>query len=347
MTLRRLGRTDLSVPALCLGTMTWGRQNTEAEGFAQMDMALDHGLFFWDTAEMYAAPPSPEGYGRTEEIIGNWFARTGRRNDVLLASKVIGNADGGFAYVRGGGARADRANIEAAVEASLRRLRTDHIDLYQLHWPDRNADRFGRTITNPATGPDEVPIEETLAVFADLVQAGKVRHVGISNETAWGTMRYVAAADRLGLPRIASIQNPYNLLNRSFEMGLSEVALREDVSLLAYSPLAAGTLTGKYLDGAIPAGTRRAIDNRRSRYDTARGDTATRDYLAIARAHGLDPAAMAIAYVVSRPFVTSTIIGATSLDQLRIAIDGGAMTLPPEVLTALEAVHAANPNPCL
>lgn len=346
MTLRRLGRTDLQVPALCLGTMTWGRQNTPEEAFAQMDMALDHGLFFWDTAEMYSAPPIAATHGRTEEIIGEWFARTGRRNDVLLASKVIGNGDG-YDYIRGGKARADRHNIEQAVEDSLKRLRTDHIDLYQLHWPDRKSDRFGRQVHYPAATADEVPIEETLSVFADLIRAGKVRHVGVSNETPWGTMRYVMAADRLGLPRIASIQNPYNLLNRSFEMGLSEVSVREEVSMLAYSPLAAGTLAGKYLDGAIPAGTRRAIDHRKSRYDHPRGEAATRDYLAIAHAHGLDPAAMAIAFVATRPFVTSTIIGATSLDHLRVAIDAGTLTLPPEVLTALDEVHAGNPNPCL
>ncbi|MFV3129243.1 aldo/keto reductase [Niveispirillum sp. KHB5.9] len=346
MTLRRLGRTDLSVPSLCLGTMTWGRQNSPEEAFAQMDMALDHGLFFWDTAEMYSAPPTPATYGRTEEIIGDWFARTGRRNEVLLASKVVGDGSG-MDYLRGGKARADAKNIAAAVDASLRRLRTDHIDLYQLHWPDRQADRFGRAVANPSAQPGEVAIEETLAAFADLIKAGKVRHVGVSNETPWGTMRYVAAADHLGLPRIASIQNPYSLLNRSFEMGLSEVALREDVSMLAYSPLAAGTLTGKYLDGAMPANARRAFDHRKSRYDLPRGDAATRDYLAVAAAHGLDPAAMAIAFVVSRPFVTSTIIGATTMDHLRIAIEAGALTLSDAVLADLDAVHAANPNPCL
>jgi aryl-alcohol dehydrogenase-like predicted oxidoreductase len=345
MTLRRLGRTDLMVPTLCLGTMTWGRQNTAEEGFAQMDMALDHGLFFWDTAEMYSAPPTPATYGRTEEIIGEWFTRTGRRNEVLLASKVVGDGSG-MDYLRGGNARADRANIVAAVEASLKRLRTDHIDLYQLHWPDRQADRFGRTVAHPAAQPGEVPIEETLSVFADLIKVGKVRHVGVSNETPWGTMRYVAAADHLGLPRIASIQNPYSLLNRTFEMGLSEVALREDVSMLAYSPLAAGTLTGKYLDGALPAGSRRAVDHRVSRYAQPRGDAATREYLSIAQAYGLDPAAMAIAFVVSRSFVTSTIIGATTMEHLKVAIDAGTLTLSGDVLAALDGVHAANPNPC-
>lgn len=343
----RLGRTGLIVPALCLGTMTWGRQNTEAEGFAQMDMALDHGLSFWDTAEMYAAPPTPESFGRTESIIGNWFASTGRRSEIFLASKVIGNADGGFAHVRGGGARANRAHIVAAVEASLHRLRTDHIDLYQLHWPDRKSDRFGRQVANPAAEADEVPIEETQSVFADLIKAGKIGHVGVSNETPWGVMRYLMAAETLGLPRIASIQNPYSLLNRSFEMGLAEMCLREDVAMLAYSPLGAGSLTGKYLRGAVPAGSRRAVDHRVSRYDTPRADAAVEAYLAIAAAHGLNPAAMAIAYVVSRPFVASTIIGATSTDQLRIAIDAASLTLSAEVLAALDAVHQGNPNPCL
>lgn len=345
MTLRRLGRTDLMVPALCLGTMTWGRQNTPEEGFAQMDVALDHGLFFWDTAEMYSAPPTPATYGRTEEIIGDWFARTGRRNEVLLASKVVGEAMG-MDYIRGGTSRPDRKNIVEAVEASLRRLRTDHIDLYQLHWPDRQTDRFGRIVTHPATQPGEIPIEETLSVFADLIQAGKIRHLGVSNETPWGVMRYTAAADHLGLPRIVSIQNPYSLLNRTFEMGLSEVSLREDVSMLAYSPLGGGTLAGKYLDGAMPAGSRRAIDHRKSRYDLPRGEAATRDYVAIAHDNGLDPAAMAIAFVVSRSFVTSTIIGATTMGHLKVAIAAGSLTLPAEVLAALDAVHAVNPNPC-
>lgn len=344
---RRLGRTDLSVPVICLGTMTWGNQNSEAEGHAQMDLALDHGLTFWDTAEMYAAPPAAETYGRTEEIIGAWFARNGRRQDIVLASKVIGNADGGFPYVRGGGARADRANILAAVEASLKRLGTDYIDLYQLHWPDRTADRFGRTIANPVAATDEVAIEETLGVFDDLVRQGKIRHVGISNETAWGTMRYVLAAEKMGLTRIVSIQNPYSLLNRSFEMGLAEVAVREDVGLLAYSPLAAGTLTGKYLDGAMPAGSRRAIDGRKSRYDKPGADPAVKAYLDIARRHGLDPAQMAIAFTIARPFTTSSIIGATSLEQLSIAIGAADLVLSDDVMVELDAVHAANPNPCL
>jgi len=343
---RKLGRTDLMVPSICLGTMTWGRQNSEADGFAQMDLALDHGLTFWDTAEMYAAPPTPETYGRTEEIIGNWFSRTGRRKDVVLASKVIGNADGGFPYVRLGRARADRANINAALDASLKRLRTDYLDLYQLHWPDRKAERFGRTVEHPVADPDEVPIEETLAALSDLVRQGKVRHIGLSNETPWGLMRFIMATERLGLERVVSIQNPYSLLNRSFESGLAEVAVREDVGLLAYSPLAGGTLTGKYLNGAVPPGSRRSIDNRRSRYDNPRGDAATHAYLEIARRHALDPAQMAIAFTLSKRFVTSSIIGATSIDQLRIAIGAGDITLSAEVLAELDQVQAANPNPC-
>jgi len=342
---RRLGRTDVMVPSVCLGTMTWGGRNSEAEGFAQMDLAMDRGVTFWDTAEMYAVPPSAERYGRTEEIIGNWFARTGRRAEVFLATKVIGHTPGGFGWVRGGNARLDRANITAAVEASLKRLRTDHIDLYQTHWPDRAAPRFGRTAVS-APDPDETPIEETLSVLADLVKAGKIRFVGLSNETPWGTMAHLAAAERAGLPRIVSIQNPYNLLNRGFEDGLAEVAMREDVGLLAYSPLAAGTLTGKYLGGAMPEGSRRALDPRRSRYDNPRGEAATLAYVEIARRHGLDPAQMALAYVHSRGFVTSTIIGATSLEQLRTDLDAFDLTLTPEVLAAIEAVHAANPNPC-
>jgi len=342
---RRLGRTDIHLPAICLGTMTWGGQNTEPEGFAQMDLALDRGVTFWDTAEMYAVPPTADTYGRTETIIGNWFASRGRRDEVFLATKAIGQSPGGFGWVRGGTARLDRANLVRAVEDSLRRLRTDRIDLYQLHWPDRRADRFGRRADDMPEAA-ETPIAETLHALADLVTAGKIRHVGVSNETPWGVMTYLREAERLNLPRIVSIQNPYNLLNRTFEDGLAEIALREDVGLLAYSPLGGGTLTGKYLGGRLPAGSRRAIDPRKSRYDTPRAEAATAAYLDIARRHGLDPAQMALAWVHRQPFVTATIIGATSLDQLRTDLDAFDLVLPPEVLEAIDRVHAMNPNPC-
>ncbi|WP_044560581.1 aldo/keto reductase [Azospirillum sp. B4] len=344
MEYRRLGRTDITVSAICLGTMTWGRQNTEAEGHAQMDHAFDRGITFFDTAEMYAIPPAADTYGRTEEIIGTWFARTGRRDRVFLASKVIGPTPA--PWVRGGEHRLDRANIVAAVDASLRRLRTDYIDLYQVHWPQRPLPLFGRPVP-PDFGTDGgVSIEETLAVLGDLVTAGKIRHVGVSNETAWGVMAYLRAAERQGLPRIASIQNVYNLLSRAFDGDLAEVALREQVGLLAYSPLGAGTLSGKYLNGAMPAGTRRAIDDRGSRYDRPGADAATQAYLDIARRHGLEPTQMAIAYVHCQPFVTSTIIGATSMANLESNIAAFDVKLSDDVVAEIEAVHRANPTPC-
>lgn len=341
---RRLGRTDLHVTAFCLGTMTWGGQNTQAEGHAQMDYALDRGIDFFDTAEMYAVPPSAETYGRTEEIIGTWFQSRKNRDRIVLASKILG--PGAQAHVRDGKQRLDRKNIVRAVEDSLKRLKTDYIDLYQTHWPDRNVNSFGKLDYRHDDGEAMTPPEETLAALADLVRDGKIRHVGLSNDTPWGMMSFLRLAESAGLPRIVSIQNPYSLLNRSFEIGLAECAVREDCGLLAYSPLAGGTLSGKYLDGAMPAGSRRATDPRRSRYDNPRGDDATRRYVDLARSRGLDPAQMALAFVRDRPFVTSTIIGATTMEQLKADIDAWDLTLPPEVVEGIEAIHGGNPNPC-
>jgi aryl-alcohol dehydrogenase-like predicted oxidoreductase len=347
---RPLGRSGISVPSLCLGTMTWGEQNTRDEGHAQIRLALDHGLTFWDTAEMYAVPPRPETYGRTEEIIGDWFATHGGRDQVVLASKIMGRANGGFHWIRGGQSRLDAVNLTLAVEASLRRLQTDYIDLYQIHWPARPLALFGKPAPAcyPAVSPDgeNVAIGETLLALDGLVRAGKIRMIGVSNETAWGCMQWLWQAERQGLSRIVSIQNAYSLLNRSFETDLAEVALQEDVGLLAYSPLAAGTLTGKYLDGARPAGCRRTIDPRPSRYDRPGADTAVRSYHAVARQHGLDPVQMAVAFVTSRPFVTAAIIGATRLADLAHSIDAADLTLSAEVIAELEAVHHRNPNPC-
>ncbi|HYE51784.1 MAG TPA: aldo/keto reductase [Azospirillaceae bacterium] len=341
---RRLGRTDLTVSAVCLGTMTFGKQNTEAEGHAQMDLALERGINFLDTAEMYAVPPSAETYGRTEEIIGSWMAGRRNRDKVILATKIMGRPNGGFGWVRGGRNRLDRHNIIPAVEDSLRRLKTDYIDLYQIHWPDRPVAAFGRP--SPAGDDPGVPIPETLAVLADLVNQGKIRHIGVSNETAWGVMSWLAAAEMVGLPRIVSIQNAYNLLNRTFEDALAEVALQEQVGLLAYSPMAGGTLSGKYLGGVVPAGSRRAIDPRPSRYDRPRGTAATAAYVDIARRHGLDPAQMALAWVHRRPFVTATIVGATSASLLARDLDAFDLVLSDEVLAEIEQVHRANPSPC-
>lgn len=345
MELRPLGTTGLTVPSICLGTMTWGRQNTEAEGHAQMDLAVDRGVTFFDTAEMYAVPPTAETYGRTEEIIGTWFKARGNRDRIVLATKMIGPGSR-FPYVRGGTSRLDAASVAAAVDGSLRRLQTDYIDLYQTHWPNRHVNIFGTRGFSPDPDEDLVDPAETLAALEEQVKAGKIRHVGVSNETPWGVMRHLGAHADRGLPRIHSIQNAYNLLNREFEDGLAEIAIRERVGLLAYSPLAGGTLTGKYLGGAIPPGSRRSIDGRGSRYDKPNAEAATRRYLAIAKEHGLDPVQMAIAFVAGRPFVTSAIIGATGIAQLETNLGAHDLTLPDEVLAAIEAVQADIPNPC-
>lgn len=343
---RRLGRTDVYVSAVCLGTMTWGTQNTEAEGHAQMDAARDQGINFIDTAEMYSVPPTAESYGRTETIIGTWLRRRGGRDRIILASKVAGRTKT-MTWVRNGQARLDAANIEAAVEASLRRLQTDYIDLYQLHWPDRVANYFGKLGYEPDPGDDGgTPIDETLQALDRLVRSGKIRWIGLSNETPWGTMVFLRLADQMGWPRAVSIQNPYNLLNRTFEVGLAEIAIREACGLLAYSPLAGGTLSGKYLGGVVPPGSRRSIDFRGSRYTKVNAEEATQAYVDLARRHGLDPAQMAIAYVLRQPFVTSAIIGATSMEQLRADIGSHEVTLSPEVVEGLEAIHRRFPNPC-
>lgn len=344
MNQRPLGMTDLRVSELCLGTMTFGEQNTEAEAFAQLDRALDAGINFIDTAEIYPVPPKAETQGATERFIGNWLAERGGRERLIIASKVAGPGDW-IDYLRMPGRRLDRTNIEAALDASLKRLQTDYIDLYQLHWPDRETNYFGKLgYSHPETDVS-VPLLETLQVLDDLVKAGKVRHVGLSNETPWGTLRMLALAETHGLPRMVSIQNPYSLLNRSFEVGLAEVALREHCGLLAYSPLAFGMLSGKYLNGARPAGARLTLFSRFDRYSNLEAEQATADYCAIAQRHGLDPAQMALAFVTSRPFVTSNIIGATTLEQLESNLASTSLTLSDEVLQAIEAVHTRQPNP--
>ncbi|MDW3206015.1 MAG: NADP(H)-dependent aldo-keto reductase [Alphaproteobacteria bacterium] len=347
MRYNKLGHTDIDVSVICLGTMTWGEQNTEAEGHAQMDYALDRGVNFWDTAELYAIPPRAETYGRTEEIIGTWFEKTGRRSDVILASKVAGRA-GRLPYMRphlhGGETRLDRQSILEACDASLKRLKTDYIDLYQLHWPERETTSFDSVTYSHNPEQDGFPIEESLRALEELVQAGKVRYVGVSNESAWGVMEFLRLAETAGLPRIVSIQNPYNLLKREYEYGLAEVSCRTGVGLLAYSPLAMGTLSGKYLDGARPEGARLTLFNEYfPRYQSDRAVETIRKYVDVARRHGLDPAQLANTFVNTRQFTTANIIGATNLDQLKTAIDTGDMTLSDDVLTDIEAIHKETP----
>jgi aryl-alcohol dehydrogenase-like predicted oxidoreductase len=343
---RKLGNTDIDVSVICLGTMTWGEQNSEAEAHEQLDYAIAQGVNFFDTAELYAIPPRAETYGLTERYIGSWLKKTGRRDEIILASKVAGPADGWLPHIRDENTRRlDRANIQAALDASLQRLQTDYLDLYQLHWPDRKTNFFGQLGYSHQTDDDWVPVEETLQVLQEQVQAGKVRYIGLSNETPWGVMKFLQAADRLGLPRVVSVQNPYSLLNRSFEVGLAEIAIREQVGLLAYSPLGFGVLSGKYLQGGQPAGARLTRWPDYNRYTSEEALAATAAYVALARSHGLDPAQMALAYVNSRIFLTANIIGATSMSQLQSNIASADLSLSAEVLEAIEAIHKQYPNP--
>nr|WP_286946633.1 NADP(H)-dependent aldo-keto reductase [Pseudomonas sp. UBA6718] len=343
MEYRQLGRSDLQVSALCLGSMTWGEQNSEAEGFAQIDRAKACGINFLDTAEMYPVPPRRDTYGATERIIGNYFKARGDRADWVLASKVAGPGNG-IDYIRGGQLKHNRQHIVAALDDSLKRLQTDWIDLYQLHWPERSTNFFGQ-LGYRHQEQGFTPLQETLEVLGEQVKAGKIRHIGLSNETAWGTMKYLQLADQLGLPRAVSIQNPYNLLNRSFEVGLAEVAMREQCGLLAYSPLAFGMLSGKYENGARPANARITLFSRFARYTNPQAIAACSRYVTLAREHGLDPAQMALAFVTRQPFVTSNIIGATSLEQLESNLGSLSLELSDELLDAIEAIHREQPNP--
>ncbi len=345
MEYRKLGRTDLNVSAICLGTMTWGQQNSEAEAHAQIDYALDQGVNFIDTAEMYPVPPKADTQGKTEQYIGSWLAQSGRRDQVVLASKVAGRSQ--MDWIRDGAeTRLAPGQVRQALEHSLRRLQTDYLDLYQIHWPDRRTNFFGKLGYRHKVEEDVVAIEDTLGELGRMVDEGKIRHVGISNETPWGLMRYLQATETAGLPRLASIQNPYSLLNRTFEIGLAECAEREDVRLLAYSPLAFGVLTGKYLKGARPADARLTLWDRFSRYSNERGTIATAHYVALAEKNDLGPAQMALAYINSRSFVTSNIIGATTIEQLKTNIASIDLQLPEDVIKAIEAIHADDPNPC-
>ena len=344
MEYRPLGDPEIQVSAICLGTMTFGDQNTEPEANAQLDLALDSGINFIDTAEMYPVPPRAETQGLTEAFVGSWLERRRCRDRVILATKVAGPADW-LPYLRDGRGRLDRPNIRAAIDASLRRLGTDYVDLYQVHWPDRPTNYFGELgYRYPATD-ESIDIAETLEALGELVREGKARRIGISNETPWGFARYLHLNETRDLPRIASIQNPYNLLNRTFEVGLAEFSHRESVGLLAYSPLAFGVLSGKYLNGQRPAGTRLSLFDRFTRYSNAQAERAARDYVELARRHRLDPAQMALAFVTSRPFVTSNIIGATTLEQLESDIASSELVLSDDLLGEIEAIHQDQPNP--
>jgi len=330
---------------LCLGTMTWGQQNTQAEGHKQMDYAVSQGINFFDTAELYSVPAKSETYGRTEEIIGSWFFNRKNRDKIILATKVIGCSNNTWFRDNGEKAKLDAANIKEAVDKSLRRLKTDYIDLYQVHWPDRPLQLF-KGLSYVHKGGIHCSINETLSALADMVRDGKIRHIGISNETPWGTMNYLKESEINGLPRIQSIQNAYNLLNRSFEIGLSEITHRENVGLLAYSPLAQGYLTGKYQNDSLPKNSRKALFKRLDRYETPNTIPAVDRYVKLAKVHNIDPAQMALQFVTSRPFVTSTIFGATTMTQLENNIDSQNLVLTTELLQAIEDIHLVYSNPC-
>lgn len=341
---RPLGDSGITVSRLCLGTMTFGEQNSEAQAHEQLDRALAAGIDFIDTAEMYPVPPGGETQGRTEAYIGSWLKARGRRDDIVLASKVAG-AGRGMEHLRGG-PKLSRSQIHQALDESLKRLNTDYLDLYQLHWPDRPANYFGKLDYQHEEAPDATPLEETLSALKEAVDAGKIRTIGLSNETPWGTMTCLRLAETMNLPRVVSVQNPYNLLNRSYEIGMAEISHRENVGLLAYSPLAFGVLTGKYLGGIKPDGARLTLFERFQRYNSTLAEEATWAYVDIARRFDLNPAQMALAWVNTRPFLTSNIIGATTLEQLDHNIASEGMTLSDEVIEAIEGVHKRLPNPC-
>lgn len=345
MEYRQLGKTDIKVSVICLGTMTFGEQNTQDEAFAQMDYALDNGVNFFDTAELYAIPPRAETYGKTEEIIGHWFNARKCRDKIILASKVAGPGEDWLPHIRGGKSRLNRATIEAALDASLKRLQTDYIDLYQLHWPDRHTNFFGQLGYTHDANDKSVPIAETLEVLDDIVKSGKVRYVGLSNETPWGVMEFIRISAEKDQPRVVSVQNPYSLLNRSFEVGLAEIAMREQAGLLAYSPLGFGVLSGKYLYNQQPPGARLSNWPDYNRYSNAQALIATEQYVTLAHRYSLEPAQMALAYVNSRPFLTSNIIGATTMEQLEMNIASADLQLSEEMLEGIEQIHVQQPNP--
>ncbi|ATA20821.1 aryl-alcohol dehydrogenase-like predicted oxidoreductase [Gibbsiella quercinecans] len=339
MQYHRIPHSSLEVSVLGLGTMTFGEQNSEADAHAQLDYALAAGINLIDTAEMYPVPPRPETQGLTEQYIGSWIKARGNREKIVLASKVVGPVRGNDNGIRPNQAL-DRKNIRAALDASLQRLNTDYLDLYQLHWPQRATNFFGKLNYRYSDEKAAVTLLETLEALNEQVRAGKIRYIGVSNETPYGVMRYLHLAEKHELPRIVTIQNPYSLLNRSFEVGLAEISQHEGVELLAYSCLAFGTLTGKYLNGAKPAGARNTLFSRFTRYSSPHSEQAIAEYVALAKKHGLDPAQMALAFVRQQPFVASTLLGATTLEQLKTNIDSFNLTLGEEVLQALEEIHS-------
>ncbi len=345
MEFRNLGNTDLKVSLICLGTMTWGEQNSEQEGFEQMDYSLDNGVNFFDTAELYSVPPRKETWGVTEEIIGNWFKSRRCREKVVLATKVTGRS--GMKWFRNKEKRLNKEQINSAVEGSLKRLKTDYIDLYQLHWPDRKANFFGKLSYEHEEEADFIEIRTQLEVLADLVKSGKIRYIGLSNETSWGLMKFLSIAEKYDLPRVVSVQNPYSLLNRSYEVGMAEISIREKCGLLAYSPLAFGMLSGKYDNGSKPDGARLTLfGDMFTRYTKPKGLKYSEKFNDLARKNGMTPVEMSLAFVNSRKFLTSNIIGATNIDQLKENIKSFQVKLSQDLIDEIDSIHNKNPFPC-
>lgn len=347
MQLKALANTGILLPEICLGTMTFGEQNTQSDAFEQLEYALDQGLFFWDTAEMYPVPPKPETQGATETILGNWIAQRGKRDQLFIASKIAGPSQGG-SHIRDGQTRFNAVEIGSAIDGSLKRLQTDYIDLYQLHWPQRPTNFFGKLGygNTEAQNTDEITaLEETLTALSHEIKNGRIRYIGLSNETPWGTLKFLHLAEKLGLEKFVSVQNPYNLLNRTYEIGMSEIAYHENVGLLAYSPLAFGYLTGKFRHGARPANTRISLYSRFSRYSNPQSEWATEQYAQLAKQHDLTLTQLSLAFIKQQFFVNSIIIGATNLDQLKENIQAFEIELSTDVLEGIEAIHRQQPNP--
>ncbi|MDC3157528.1 aldo/keto reductase [Candidatus Pelagibacter sp.] len=343
MNYKKLGNTDINVSTICLGTMTWGEQNTQNEAFEQMDYSLDNGVNFWDTAELYAVPPKAETYGHTETIIGNWFEKTKKRKDIILASKVGGPSR---KYMRNGENSFTGKNLENALHGSLKRLKTDYIDLYQLHWPERNVNNFGR-LGYEHKENDWNKFEDVLENLKKFIEEGKIRYVGLSNETPWGVMNYLQLAKDKDLPRMMSIQNPYSLLNRSYEVGLAEVSIRENIGCLSYSPLASGYLTGKYRNKQFPKGSRMERDfDFWTRYRKPNMEEAVEDYYKISQKFDLDMSQMSIKFCEVQDFMTSVIIGATTMEQLKTNVESVKVNLDSEVIKEINNVQKKYPNPC-
>ena len=343
MKFKKLGTTDLDVSLICLGTMTWGTQNTEKDAFEQMDYSLESGINFFDTAELYSVPPNSESYGKTETMIGNWFEKRKNREKIILATKVAGP---GCNWIRGGGNNFDEKSIGEAINGSLKRLKTDYIDLYQLHWPERSTNFFGRRdYTLDSEEGDWNSFESVLKALEKFIKSGKIRYIGMSNETPYGLSKYIELSKNKNLPRMMSVQNPYNLVNRTYEIGMSEISIREKCGLLVYYPLATGALSGKYRNGQMPKNSRQALFKGWERHLNPLAMNAYEEYYKLAKEYDMTMAQLAQAFVNSRPFVTSNIIGATTMDQLKENIDSVNIELSEEIMKKINVIHNNNPNP--